>query len=203
MGGIALAFIVSMGLWIPRDDNDDNTIARVDQEQITIEEYRRAYKNASSFYRDLLQEKYDDKAFRKLVIEELVERRLWAQEALAMKLVVTDMELRDAVIHLPGFQKEGTFNPQLYKRVLANEKLTPTLFEQRHRTELLIEKAKNIVKGATALTPVEKAEVEKEHPTETEKSMADHLLQKQQRSLQAYTLAIKARAVITIHEDLL
>jgi len=205
IGAVALTFIISMGWWGFDDNNNNknNVIANVNGLSISLDDYRRAYKNASTFYREVLQEKYDDKKFRKQVIEEMIERQLWAQEAAQMRLFVTDTELSESVIHLPAFQRDGKFSPERYRRILASEKLTPYLFEQQHRLELLINKAKDLIKETVSLTPEEIAEAIRGNPDDSDKAVFTALFQKQQKVLYAYTLALKKRATFTIQEELL
>lgn len=205
MGGLALAFIVSMGWWGFNGSHDSNAIAQVDQASISLDEYHRAYQNASNFYREILQDKYNDKDLRKRVIDELVERRLWLKEARRMRIAVSDAELRESVIKLPGFQKEGRFDPEIYRRILAFEHFTPEGFERQQREELLVGKAKALVKDAVALTPTEAEEAKQMNPNnpDPDRAVSDLLFQKKQKAVMAYTLALKKQAAIQVKEELL
>ncbi|MDC4224940.1 MAG: SurA N-terminal domain-containing protein [Candidatus Manganitrophus sp.] len=160
---LAVVFTATMGWW-GFEKTEDKAIAKVDRASISIEEYQRAYKNASNFYREVFQDKFDDKDLRKRVIDELVDRKLWLQEARRMKLVVSDEELKRSITELPGFQKEGKFDPAVYRLVLAREHYTPEGFERQHREELLIEKVKTIVKESVALTPFRGRRSKEEQP---------------------------------------
>lgn len=203
---MAVIFTISMGWWgFGKGNADDNAIASVDQAHISNEEYQRAYQNASNFYREVFQDKYDDKELRKRVIEELVERELWLKEAGRMKLAVSDEELRKSVTSLPGFQKDGKFDPEIYRRILTLERSSPETFERKHREELLIEKAKVLVKDAVALTPAEIEEAKKTNPSnpDPDRAVSDLLFQKRQRALRSYTIALKQTASIQVKEELL
>ncbi|MFY9271248.1 MAG: SurA N-terminal domain-containing protein [Candidatus Manganitrophaceae bacterium] len=204
MGAVAIAFIISMGWW-GFSDNTENTIAKVDRASISIEEYQRSYQSASNIYREIFQDKYDDKDLRKRVVDELVARKLWLQEARRMKLIVSDEELHRSITHLAGFQKEGKFDPELYRRLLTLEHYTPEGFERQHRDELLIEKAKLLVKESVALTPLEEEEAKKGNPAnpDPDRAALDLLSQKKQRAVGAYTVALKEKAKIEIKEELL
>jgi len=122
-----------------------------------------------------------------------------------MKLVVSDEELRKSVTSLPGFQKEGKFDPELYRRILTMERSSPELFERKHREELLVEKAKLLVKDAVALTPSEMEEAKKANPSnpDPDRAISDLLFQKKQRALRGYTIGLKQNAAIQIKEELL
>ncbi len=204
MGAIALAFTITMGWW-GFDGSRDNAVAKVDRASISIEEYQRAYQNASNFYREIFQDKYNDKDLRKKVIDELVDRKLWLQEARQMKLTVSDEELKRSITQLPGFQKDGKFDPDLYRRILAQEHYTPEGFERQHREELLIEKVKTLVKESVALTPSEEEGAKTVNPAnpDPDRAVSDLLFQKKQRALNAYTLALRQKASINVKEELL
>lgn len=204
MGAIALAFTITMGWW-GFDGSHDNAVAKVDRASISIEEYQRAYQNASNFYRQIFQDKYDEKELRKRVIDELVDRKLWLQEARQMKLSVSDEELKRSITQLPGFQKDGKFDPELYRRILALEHYTPEGFERQHREELLVDKVKALVKESVALTPSEEEEAKKSNPAnpDPDRAVSDLLFQKKQRALNAYTLALRQKASVNVKEELL
>jgi peptidyl-prolyl cis-trans isomerase D len=204
MGALAVAFTLTMGWW-GFEQTEDNAVAKVDRASVSIEEYQRAYRNASNFYREIFQDKFDDKELRKRVIDELVDRKLWLQEARRMKLVVSDEELKRSITELPGFQKEGQFDPQLYRLVLAREHYTPEGFERQHREELLIEKVKALVKESVALTPFEEEEAKKSNPAnpDPDRAASDLLFQKKQKALNAYTLALRQKTSINVKEELL
>ena len=205
MGLMAIIFAVSMGWGGFSKSGDDNAIAQVDKTHISNAEYQRAYQNASNFYREVFQDKYDDKELRKRVIEELVERELWLKEAERMKVVVSDEELRKTVTSLPGFQKDGKFDPEIYRRILTLERSSPETFERKQREEILVEKTKALVKDAVALTPIELEEAKKANSSnpDPDRAISDLLLQKKQRALRGYTVALKQNASIQIKEELL
>jgi peptidyl-prolyl cis-trans isomerase D len=204
MGALAVAFTITMGWW-GFGKTEDNAVAKIDRASVSMEEYQRAYKNASEFYREIFQDKYDEKNLRKQVIDALVDQKLWLQEARRMKLVVSDEELKRSITQLPGFQKEGKFDPERYRFILANQHYTPEGFERQHREELLIEKVKTVVKESVALTPSEEEEAKKSNPSnpDPDRAISDLLFQKKQRALNAYTLALRQKASINIKEELL
>jgi peptidyl-prolyl cis-trans isomerase D len=202
---MAIIFTVSMGWGGFTKGSDDNAIAVVDKTQISNVEYQRTYQNASNRYREIFQDKYDDKALRKQVIDELVERELWLKEAGKMKLVVSDEELRKVITSLPGFQKDGKFDPESYRRILTLERSSPEGFERKLRDQLLVEKAQVLVKDAVALTPAEIEAAKTGNPSnpDPERAISDLLFQKKQRALRSYMIALKQNASIQIKEELL
>jgi len=202
MGGIAAAFIVSMGWWGFGNQAGD-AVARVNDAVIPREEYQRAYRNASDLYRQIFKEKYDDKALRKQVVDELVAQRLWLEEADRLRVRVADAELKTALSKMSAFQKDGVFSAEQYHRVLQNNRLRPEDFEQQQREQLLVERVKERVKDGVALNTVEVDEAKKANATDPDRGMADALFSKKQRAMMAYSLALKKAANVEIKEELL
>ncbi len=206
MLGIAVVFAVSMGWWgFGDNESTANTLAQIGEDRITSKEYQRAYQSASRLYRELFQGDYDDKALRKRVIDELVERKLWAQEAKRMRLAVSDAALKDSVINLPGFQNEGKFDPETYQRMLAAERFTPEGFEAVQRELLLVRKVQLLVRDGVSLTPTELKEAEENNPESPEpaRTIEQRLSQKQERAVRAYIISLKEKTPIVVKEELL
>jgi peptidyl-prolyl cis-trans isomerase D len=57
-----------------------------------------------------------------------------------MGLGITDTELKDEVVRLPGFSAGGQFSYERYKRALAYQRRTPKQFEEALRQDLLVKK---------------------------------------------------------------
>lgn len=206
MMGIAAVFAISMGWWGFGDNEDPaNVLAQVGEDRIMIVEYQRAYRNASRFYRELFQSDYDDEALRKRVVDELIERKLWIQEAKNMGVSVSDESLKESITSMPGFQKDGEFNSELYQRALSSERYSPETFEARQRETLLVKKAQILVRSGVWLTPAEIKEAEEADPKNPDpnKTIEDRLSRKKERALRGYAISLKEKAGIVINDELL
>jgi hypothetical protein len=215
MGILAIAFVVGMGWW-GFTDSQSNGIASVGDLPISQDEYRRAYENTYRYYKDNVQGDFKEETLKQFVLDGLIHSRLWTLAAKDMGVTVSPAELRDDIVRRPDFQKNGQFDPDLYRRLLAANRLTPALFESMHATELLREKARMMVRDSVALTPAEIAEAQTllARQTQTEASgqaaqtanerlLQDFLFQKQQRALMAYQEALKANVPIQVHKEML
>jgi len=131
-----------------------------------------------------------------------------------MGLTVADGELREFIMQIPDFQKNGSFDPDVYQRLLSANHLTPSIFEAMEAKELLSNKARMIIRDAVALTPAELADAQALTLRQTESDPAktaaakdrviqDVLFQKQQRALTAYTESLKTTVPIKINRELL
>lgn len=204
MGLLAVTFMISLGWWGDKTSHrGDNILAEIDQDSISVAEYRRVYKNMARFYREILKDQFDEKKVRRQVIDHLVEQKLWLREAFRMGLQVTDAELRESILKLPGFQKEGQFSSDIYHGLLLAEHLTPETFEEQQREELIVNKAKTLIRQSAALTPAEVGEIERLGPLHGDQERAKRLAQKEEKAIHAYTVALKQKAAIFIKEELL
>ncbi len=215
MGVIALAFVITMGWWGFRDQPDaGSVVASVGDLTVSRDEFRRAYENTYRYYKDKVPGEFKDETIKQLVVDQLVDNRTWLIAAKNLGLTVADDELREVIMQIPDFQKNGTFDPEIYQRLLSANHLTPALFEAMEAKEVLSNKARMVIRDAVALTPAELAEAQaltlrqtETDPAKTstakDRAIQDVLFQKQQRALMAYTESLKATLPITIHRELL
>lgn len=211
---IAVTFVIGMGWW-GFEASQPNIVATVGPYKITFDEYRRAYQRAYRFYRDQLkQEDVDEDTLKKLVLQSLMENKIWTIAADRFGIDVSAKELHDVITSQPEFQKDGTFNPQYYQRLLAANRLTPAAYERRRRAELIADKARLLVMESTTLTPEELQEVEElakrragdgKEPDAAliEQVRSQFLMQKKQRALQAFQAALLASLEVETNDALL
>ena len=213
MGVLAIAFIITMGWW-GFGDQPGQVVASVGDLTVSRDEFRKAYENTYRFYKDKVPGEFKDETIKQYVVEQLVENRTWLIAAKNMGITVTSEDLRDVIMQIQEFQKNGTFDPELYQRLLAANHLTPAIFEAMETKELLGNKARMVVRDAVVLTPAELAEAQALTLRQTEsdpakiaaakdRAMQDVLFQKQQRALMAYTESLKATVPIKINRELL
>ena len=213
MGFIAITFVVGMGWW-GFGEPSGNVVASVGDLTVSRDEFRRAYENTYRAYKEKIPGDFKDETIKQYVVEQLIENRLWLSVAKEMGLTVSDDDLRDVITRIPDFQRNGTFDPEIYKRLLAANHLTPAIFEAMETRDVLTTKAKMVVRDAVALTPTELIEAQaltlrqpESDPAKAaaaqDRAVQDLLFQKQQRALMAYTEALKTKFPITIHRELL
>ncbi len=212
MGILAIAFVITMGWWGFGEDTS-NAIASVGPLSVTREEYLRAYENTYRFYKENVQGDFQEETLKQFVLDGLIENKLWTLVAEDMGLTVSPEELRQDILQREVFQRNGKFDAELYRRVLAGNRLSSALFESLHTLELLRAKAMMIVRDSVALTPAEITEAQalmarqpagdESGATAKERILQDFLFQKQQRALMAYKESMKASVPIKIRKELL
>ena len=213
IGFIAITFVVGMGWW-GFGEQTGSVVATVGDQSISLDEFKRAYENTYRFYREKVPGEFKDETIKQYVVEQLVDHRVWLIAAHNMGLTVSDDDLRESILQIPEFQRNGRFDPEHYQRLLAANHMTPSIFESMQAKELLSLKARMMVSDAVALTPAELAEAQalmlrQQDPDPAkaaaakERAIQDVLLQKQQRTLAAYAQSLPATLPISIKRALL
>lgn len=213
MGILAIAFVITMGWW-GFGEQTGSAVASVGDLTVSRDEFRRAYENMYRFYKEKVPGEFKDETIKQFVIEQLVDNRLWLIAAKDMGVTVSDADLREMIVQIPDFHKNGAFDPESYKRLLAANHLTPAIFEAAQSKEILGNKARMIVRDSVALTPSEIAEGQAlmtrpqdsdpaKAATAKDRVLQDMLFQKQQRALVAYQESLKAKVPVKIHRELL
>ncbi|WHZ22950.1 MAG: Peptidyl-prolyl cis-trans isomerase PpiD [Nitrospira sp.] len=213
MGLLALAFVITMGWW-GFGEQTGNVVASVGDQTIPLDEFRRAYENTYRFYKDKGQNDIKDEFLKQFVLEQLIDNRMWLHAAKEMGLTVSDEDLRKAIMQRTEFQRNGSFDPEAYRRLLAANRLTPASFEAMETKDILTNKARLVIMDAVALTPSEYSEAQALVTREGEKDPAkaeaakerifqSFLFQKQQRALMAYSESMKSKIPIKVHKELM
>jgi peptidyl-prolyl cis-trans isomerase D len=111
--------------------------------EISTDDFRSRFEQARMQAREQQGENFDPREFetienKLLVLDQLIDEqvvRLGAQEA---GIVIGDAAVRDYIATIPAFQRDGKFDPELYKLTLAQgaPARSPAQFEQAVRTSL-------------------------------------------------------------------
>ncbi len=147
---VILAFVAGFVV-IPQFDSGgggDDRVATIGDETITQAEFEREYRNLQDQYRSSLGERFTPELAQQFrlplqAINQLAAEKLMVEEARRAGLTVTDAELRQLLIDMPGLQDEsGRFiGSRRYAEVLrANGYPSPAAFESGLRENLLGQK---------------------------------------------------------------
>ncbi len=129
-----------------RGRGDAGTVAKVGSETVTREEFKRAYQRMTDMYRQIyggqLPQGMEKQLYQQTLSQTVVQKTLLL-EARRLGLAVTDAELRDRILSIPGFKDEqGNFiGEAAYARAIQNAFQTSVAdFEKELRNELLMKK---------------------------------------------------------------
>lgn len=98
---------------------------------------------------------------RPAIIEQVVQQKLLATQAAALRLSVSDATLREFIAKIDAFQKDGKFDPALYKELLAQQRMTPEAFEQKLKQDLALRQLVGGMAGAGIVSSAMQEKMEK------------------------------------------
>ncbi|MBY0269312.1 MAG: SurA N-terminal domain-containing protein [Burkholderiales bacterium] len=97
----------------------------------------------------------DSTELRFSVVDNLVQQRLLMDRAVRAGLVITDRQVQDIVGNVEAFRENGKFSYARYEELLKGQGMTPVIFEQRMRQDLLVD---HVTHAYTASAFVSRAE---------------------------------------------
>lgn len=157
-GLIIIAIVAVMALYGINQMSQEDTraggaAAWVNGEAITNRDFQQVLENTIEDYRGRLGGQLDERLISQFQIpqntlDEMVRYKLLAQQAARLGFRVTDAELADTIRKAPVFQKEGRFDPELYRRV-PNRGLE----EKRIRESMLIRRMQGYLAGRVQVPP--------------------------------------------------
>jgi peptidyl-prolyl cis-trans isomerase D len=133
----------------------NEVIAEVEGEPITVGAFTRRYNAQVTAYRNAYGGQLNDQLLRQLgidrqILNQLVDEEAMVAEARKQGITVSDAEIRERILSLPGFQENGQFiGEQRYRQLLQmqNPPMSTSEFERQLRRALQIEKLRNTLTG--------------------------------------------------------
>lgn len=164
--GVKLAFVliilvfVFWGVGNFNDRSAGTLVAVVNGDAITMREFESAYRNAEeNLLRNdpsLTREQLKEQQLGRQVLRDLVTQVLLSQEAVRTGVTITPLELRMAIGGIKSFQNEnGQFDPNVYTRVLATQRIAPAQFEHDTSRDMLRQKIYAMVTAPAWADPAE------------------------------------------------
>ncbi len=125
--------------------NNRQSAITVNGEEISFQEMDKAYNQAyerfaAQFGGNLPKGLLDSLDIKQQVINQLIQDSLLRQGGKQMGVLVSADEIQKRIQSMAAFQKNGQFNMEQYEFILANNRLTPTKFEDSILHELLVQK---------------------------------------------------------------
>ncbi|MCD8516271.1 MAG: SurA N-terminal domain-containing protein [Burkholderiaceae bacterium] len=140
----------------------DKELAEVNGVAITQPEYDAVRRNQLEELRRLLGAQFDAEAidtpaFRERILNDMINQRVIAEAAMQGRYTVSDDQVRQTIANIPAVQENGVFSPERYRQVLAAQGMTPTDFEMRVRSDLILSQVLGPI-GSTAAVPKQVAD---------------------------------------------
>jgi len=125
-----------------------NFAATVNDTSISQQEYKNALRQHEGRLRQQFGENFDpallqSAEIQREIMDSLVSQKLMLEKAREMNLLVGDEQVATLIGGIEVFQNEGKFDRAQYESSLANQGLSPLMFEARVRDEILWQQIQN------------------------------------------------------------
>jgi len=171
---VLLIFVDFGGAGFQGSQNADRTAATVGGETITFDDFRRQYQQSERQAQAIYGASYTPELGRQLglavqALDGLVAQRILTAEALRIGLDVTEEELREEILDVPGFKAEsgGFIGQEEYAQILRANGFTIADFEREVRSQLLIQKLRSVLADTLFVSD---QEVEESYRDEVERA---------------------------------
>ena len=153
-------------------------VASVEGRPITSAKFRRIYYQQLQSYQLAYGADLDGQLLRQLgidrqILQELIDEEAAVVEAERLDLTVSDVEVRERILSLPGLQDNGVFiGEEQYRLLLRSQipSMTPAQFEENMRRSILLDKLRAVV---TAWIEVSDDELHEQYRLRNEKVKLD------------------------------
>ncbi len=141
LGGIIIVFVFWYG-WSGPGEQTQSYAANVNGTIIPRDQFFNVYESEMAklrlrFKGSLPSELIEKLNLKQKVLEGMVDQLLLVQEAEKLGMFVTDEDLVQDIQSNPAFQRNGTFDSRLYTAYLSEIKLSPALYENSQRRQIL------------------------------------------------------------------
>jgi peptidyl-prolyl cis-trans isomerase D len=169
-----LALAVEFGGNVRNADQGGNVAATVGKERVTMSEFQRAYQNLDGIYRQIYGDQLTPEVAKQMklplrALDQVIGQKILLGEARRLGLTVSDAELRDRILEIPGLKDDkGNFiGQEEYVQRLQAGRVSVPEFERELRDELLLDKLNNAL---SANLYVSEAEIQKAYRDQVEKA---------------------------------
>jgi peptidyl-prolyl cis-trans isomerase D len=143
---------VGVDYYFRRSDSQQG-VATVGGSKISRAEYDELVREQQERMRQQMGRAFDPAIFdspdvRYALVDQLVSQRVLQDRSRDERFRVTDAELQRTIAELAPFQADGKFSPERYRQLLAAQNMTPLMFEQRMRQELMLAPLQEPIAGA-------------------------------------------------------
>lgn len=150
-----VVFYIPDFLTTPTGAAPSEVLAEVEGEAITVGTFTRRYNAQVQAYRNAYGGQMNDQLLKQLgidrqILQQLIDEEAMVAESRQQGITVSDVEIRERILALPGFQENGRFvGEQRYRQILQvqNPPLSTTEFESSLRRALQIEKLRTALTG--------------------------------------------------------
>lgn len=158
--GMIIVVFVFSGMMGRNSSLGTGVAATVNGDIISVRQFQEQENRVASYYSQMLGGQFENLIQRKQLqveaLNQLVDNSVAAQSAERENIYATNTGVRLTIQDMPYFKKDGVFQTDLYRGVLASNNLNPGDFEKMIRQQITIQKVRDIFEASTVLTQLEK-----------------------------------------------
>ncbi len=141
-------------------NQSSHVLAMVGETPLTLSAYEEQYREAAERLRaqfpEISIEDMNNLGLKQQVLQQMVTEALLVEQAESLGLDVSPVELKIFLSRIPLFQgTDGKLDIEQYKKILAAQGLTPSMYEERVRRSLLVEKMQEYITMSASVTEAE------------------------------------------------
>lgn len=130
--------------------------AKIDGQEISQSQFEQAYQNERNrmqsqlgdYFATLLGDPEYVKQFRQSVLDRMVNDVLIEQRANELGLRISDEQIRNAIVSMPEFQRNGQFDNDMYTTLLRRSGFSPEQFAEYIRSDMLRQQFLTAIQGS-------------------------------------------------------
>jgi peptidyl-prolyl cis-trans isomerase D len=155
--GIAVFALSFFGMDSYFFSNTDTWVAKVGKTEISQQDYQTRTNDLRQQMMQQQGDQFDASYFEKpevkqQVLDGLIDQALLNKAIAELGMVVSDVQVRSEIAAIPAFQVDGKFDGDAYRSVLAGQRMSPAMFEQRVRSDLETQLLPNAIAASTPVT---------------------------------------------------
>ncbi|MBI3529418.1 MAG: SurA N-terminal domain-containing protein [Betaproteobacteria bacterium] len=137
-----------------RNTDTGGSLARIGDTRISEVEYSQALRQAQEKMREMTRNNPDPSLLnspqlRESVLNELIERKVTLSHVAKAGMTISDAELQGMIAAVEAFHDQsGKFSRERYRQLLQGQGLTPAMFENQARTNIMLEQVRSVYSGS-------------------------------------------------------
>ena len=135
----------------------DNTVASVDGTDITQDQFRQRFDESRQRMMQMMggavdASYFERPEFKRQVLDQLVNEQVLLEANKKLGVNITNERIRQEILAIPAFQKDGKFDPDTYRMLLTARNMSPLSFDDTVRQSLQVRELPEQVGSSVLVT---------------------------------------------------
>ncbi|MEM7612817.1 MAG: SurA N-terminal domain-containing protein, partial [Pseudomonadota bacterium] len=130
-------------------------VAKVGGEEISLRRVQNAYRAQLERFGDQELPPVLLNQLQAIAVEQVITETALLQYLDEQGFAISDQQIADSITGLEVFQTDGQFDQELYRRLLAQNVMTPATFERDQRAQLMLSQFQATIATSSFFTPAE------------------------------------------------